>query len=299
MHIPFFRRHLGRTSAAGLAAGAALTLFISAASPAQAASAPVAKDGDRPSAYIIGGVEKANGSYPFMSALLNKGRGSAVDRQFCGGSLLATNVVLTAAHCVEGTKAKTVEVTVGRTVLSNKKQGSLRNVTDIVVHPRYAKGQEAYDMAFLMLDKPVRGTAPVLLPTLGTDALIRPGASATVAGWGNTNTEIPSFPDRLRAVNVPVLSHIECRAAYPGYDKGVNVCAGVEGKDSCQGDSGGPLFRKLPGRQGVYQIGIVSYGDGCAEQGAPGVYAYTGSAKLWKTLDESAKGKKVKRLLGR
>lgn len=297
MRIPFLRLQSRQIAAAGMAAGVALSLSISAAGTAQAA--PVAKDGGRPGAYIIGGVEKPNGSYPFMTALLNKGKGSPVDRQFCGGSLLSQDVVMTAAHCVEGTKAKTIELTVGRTVLSNKRQGSLRNVSDIVVHPRYAKGQEAYDMALLVLDKPVTGTAPVVLPTMGTDALIRPGASATVAGWGNTNTEIPSFPDRLRAVNVPVLSHIECKASYPGYDKRVNVCAGVEGKDSCQGDSGGPLFRKLPGRQGVYQIGIVSYGDGCAEQGAPGVYTYTGSAKLWKTLDESAKGKKVKRLLGR
>ncbi|MBT2507670.1 serine protease [Streptomyces sp. ISL-98] len=297
MRIPFLRLQSRQITAAGMAAGVALSLSISAAGTAQAA--PVAKDGGRPGAYIIGGVEKPNGSYPFMTALLNKGNGSPVDRQFCGGSLLSQDVVMTAAHCVEGTKAKTIELTVGRTVLSDKRQGSLRNVSEIVVHPRYANGQEAYDMALLVLDKPVTGIAPVVLPTQGTDALIRPGASATVAGWGNTNTEIPSFPDRLRAVNVPVLSHIECKATYPGYDKRVNVCAGVEGKDSCQGDSGGPLFRKLPGRQGVYQIGVVSYGDGCAEQGAPGVYTYTGSAKLWKTLDESAKGKKVKRLLGR
>lgn len=297
MRFPFLRLQSRQITAAGMAAGVALSLSISAAGTAQAA--PVAKDGGRPGAYIIGGVEKPDGSYPFMAALLNKGNGSPVDRQFCGGSLLAQDVVMTAAHCVEGTKAKTIELTVGRTVLSNKRQGSLRNVSDIVVHPRYAKGQEAYDMALLVLDKPVTGIAPVVLPTQGTDALIRPGAPAAVAGWGNTNTEIPSFPDRLRAVNVPVLSHIECKASYPGYDKRVNVCAGVEGKDSCQGDSGGPLFRKLPGRQGVYQIGVVSYGDGCAEQGAPGVYTYTGSAKLWKTLDESAKGKKVKRLLGR
>ncbi|WP_437066553.1 S1 family serine peptidase [Streptomyces sp. enrichment culture] len=284
-------------AAAAAASGAALAL--TAASVGTSHAAGTSSDQGRPTAQIIGGVGQADGKHPFMAALLEKGTGSPVDRQFCGGSLLSADLVMTAAHCVTGTQPKEIETTVGRTVLSKKNQGQLRQVTDIVVHPRYARGQEAYDIAFLFLDKPVRGVAPVLLPTVGTDALIRPGAMATVTGWGNTDTEIPAFPNRLRAVNVPIVSHIECKATYPDYDKKVNVCAGVEGKDSCQGDSGGPLFRKLKGRQGVYQIGVVSYGDGCAEQGAPGVYTYTGSAQLWNTLDESAKGKRVKRLLGR
>lgn len=291
------RRTARRLAAAAAASGAALAL--TAASVGTSHAAGTSSDQGRPTAQIIGGVGQADGKHPFMAALLQKGTGSPVDRQFCGGSLLSADLVMTAAHCVTGTKPKEIETTVGRTVLSKKNQGQLRQVTDIVVHPRYARGQEAYDIAFLFLDKPVRGIAPVLLPTVGTDALIRPGAMATVTGWGNTNTEIPAFPNRLRAVNVPIVSHIECKASYPDYDKKVNVCAGVEGKDSCQGDSGGPLFRKLKGRQGVYQIGVVSYGDGCAEQGAPGVYTYTGSAQLWNTLDESARGKRVKQLLGR
>lgn len=285
-----------RMASAAIAAGAVLGLV--AASTATAGAATPTHPG-RPDSPIIGGTEKPVGSYPFMAALLTKGRGNPQDRQFCGGSLLDPNVVMTAAHCVVDVQPRQLETVVGRTVLSKKNQGHLRNVTDIVVHPRYARGQEAYDIAFLMLDKPVTGTAPVNLPTAGTDALIRPGAKATVIGWGNTDTEVPNYPDRLRAVDVPIVSHIECKASYASYDKKVNVCAGVEGKDSCQGDSGGPMFRKLQGRRGVYQTGIVSYGDGCAAQGAPGVYTYTGSAKLWDTLDESAKGRKVKQLLGR
>lgn len=283
-----------RTLSGVVATSAALGLALASVSTAHAATSA---DRDRPSPRIIGGTEQADGAYPFMAAVLSKGEESPFDRQFCGGSLLSSTVVMTAAHCVEDTKPEDIETTVGRTVLSQEDQGQLRNVTDIVVHPRYTDGELAYDVAFLTLDKPVRGIAAVHLPTAGTDALLRPGAQATVIGWGNTDTEIPSYADRLRAVDVPILSHVECTATYPEYDKEVNVCAGVEGKDSCQGDSGGPMIRKVQGR--VYQIGITSYGLGCAEQGAPGVYTYPGSDELWNTLEESDKGKKIKRLLGR
>lgn len=162
----------------------------------------------------------------------------------------------------------------------------------MVVHPRYLKGQEAYDVAFIQLSKPVRGISPIALPTQGTDALIRPGQKATVSGWGNTDTELPNTPDRLREVKVPILSHAECKTSYGEYDSKVNFCAGVETKDSCQGDSGGPIFRHVPGRRAPIQVGVVSYGEGCGAQGAPGVYTSVSSSKLWKTLDESAGGRR-------
>lgn len=276
----------------GLAAAAALAMV--------AAGAPAAN-------AIVGGTEVSNDAYPFMVALLEKGQGSALDRQFCGGSLVTPDTVMTAAHCLvddagKPVKPKTLQVAVGRTVLSNAKQGRIRNISKdggVLVHPRYLKGQEAYDVAFLQLAKPVKGISPVALPTQGTDALIRPGQKATVAGWGNTDTELTHTPDRLRQVRVPILSHAECRTSYAEYDSKVNFCAGVEGKDSCQGDSGGPIFRKVPGREAPILIGVVSYGDGCGAQGAPGVYTSISSSKLWKTLGESPEAKKVKRALRR
>ncbi|MER7761614.1 serine protease [Streptomyces sp. NPDC097619] len=293
------RRRIASLTLAATAAAALLGAAPAhAAGTAQDVPQAMAPAGPvKPPAGIIGGRDVADGTYPWMTALLSKGKGRPVDRQFCGGSLIAPDLVLTAAHCVTGVKLKSIEVTVGRTLLSDKKQGALRDLRSIVVHPRYLRGQEAYDLALLELAAPVRGVAAVKLPTPGTDALLRPGAKATVIGWGNTNTEITNYPDRMRGVQVPILSHPECKATYRGYDKSVNVCAGVEGKDSCQGDSGGPLFRVVAGR--TYQIGIVSYGEGCAEQGAPGVYASTSSAKLWKTLGESAEGRRVLKHLGR
>lgn len=281
---------LKRTTA-GLAASAAALAMVATSAPAAHA--------------IIGGTEVSNDAYPFMVALLEKGSGSALDRQFCGGSLVTADTVVTAAHCLvddagKPVKPQSLQVAVGRTVLSAK-QGQIRDVAkgDVVVHSRYLKGKEAYDVAFLQLKKPVKGIAPVALPTQGTDALIRPGQKATVAGWGNTDTEMTYTPDRLRQVKVPIISHAECRTSYKEYDAKVNFCAGVEGKDSCQGDSGGPVFRSVPGRRAPILIGVVSYGDGCGAQGAPGVYTSLSSAKLWKTLDESASGKKVKRAMHR
>ncbi|MWA12852.1 trypsin-like serine protease [Streptomyces sp. BA2] len=255
---------------------------------------------------IIGGTEVSNDAYPFMAAVMDKGSGSPLDRQFCGGSLVTADTIMTAAHCLvddagKPLKPKKLQVAVGRTVLSKAGQGQIRNVAKggVVVHPRYLKGQEAYDVAFIQLSKPIRGISPIALPTQGTDALIRPGQNATVAGWGNTDTELPNTPDRLREVKVPILSHAECRTSYEEYDAKVNFCAGVETKDSCQGDSGGPIFRNVPGRRAPIQVGVVSYGDGCGAQGAPGVYTSVSSSKLWKTLGESAGGKKVKRVMNR
>lgn len=284
-------RSKSASAAAAVATAGASLALIATATPAHA---------------IIGGTEVSNDAYPFMAAVMDKGSGSALDRQFCGGSLVTADTVMTAAHCLvddagKPTKPKKLQVAVGRTVLSKAGQGQIRNVAKggVVVHPRYLKGQEAYDVAFIQLSKPVRGISPIALPTQGTDALIRPGQKATVAGWGNTDTELPNTPDRLREVKVPILSHAECGTSYAEYNAKVNFCAGVETKDSCQGDSGGPIFRNVPGRRAPIQIGVVSYGDGCGAQGAPGVYTSVSSSKLWKTLDESAAGKKVKRGLHR
>ncbi len=211
----------------------------------------------------------------------------------CGDSLLGPTLVITAAHCVTTTDPLTglpvldvdgLSVVVGRTVLSDATQGQERGLSDepgiapVAVHPRYLAGDSAYDVAFLALDAPVEGIVPVRLPTKGTDALLRPGQNATVIGWGNTDPTLTNFPDRLREVQVPMLETTECELSYGSFRPGVNMCAGVVGKDSCQGDSGGPLFRQPPARETAYQIGVVSYGDGCGAQGAPGVYVSLSSA---------------------
>src|ERR687890_743876 len=89
------------------------------------------------SPMIVGGTSVPNGKYPFMAALLDKRRpGEAFDEQFCGGTLIDKDSVLTAAHCLVNPKPDKLQVVVGRTVL-NQHRGQLRSVSRRFIHPRY------------------------------------------------------------------------------------------------------------------------------------------------------------------
>jgi secreted trypsin-like serine protease len=235
---------------------------------------------------IIGGTELPNGKYLFMAALIDTTiQGNTLDQQFCGGSLIDRDSVLTAAHCVTNEQGEInvtpqeLRVVVGRTVL-NSNQGQEREVARRpFVHPLSDPQLLRYDVAVLKLNRPVSGIAPIKLATAAQNNLEKPGRKATVAGWGSTHQYAcgdppqPEFPNRLREVQVPIVSDSRAVEIYqqvqcPGLAKFVPklmIAAGKEGKDACQADSGGPLF---VARNGVSsskytQIGIVSFGPGC------------------------------------
>jgi trypsin len=227
---------------------------------------------------IVGGTPVPNGDYPFVASLGDVRYGAtAYRRHFCGASLIDRNSVLTAAHCVKGTPKRPLRVVVGRTVLSSG-QGQTRRVARIFVHPRF-KGFTSltYDAAVLTLNNPVRGIAPIKLAGAAQDPLERPGRLAKIAGWGNTVKQPPrgnnggDYPDRMRAARVPVVSDTRATKVYGRvYVGALMVAAGKGGKDACDGDSGGPMFAGLDGQR--YQVGITSFGKGCAARGYPGVY---------------------------
>lgn len=245
---------------------------------------------------VVGGTAVPDGKYRFVASLGDTRFGNNVyQRHFCGGSLLDSDSVLTAAHCVQGSLPQPLRVTVGRTVLTSD-QGQTRGVSRISIHPKYNEVlNQSYDAAVLTLKRPVTGIAPIKLASAAQDSLERPGRLATIAGWGNTIKQPPNgdngsnYPDRMRKARVPIVSDATAKRVYgSSYVRSLMVAAGREGKDTCQGDSGGPMFRSLS--SGTYQIGITSFGAGCGAQGYPGIYTEVNAPAIRSFIVNAANG---------
>jgi secreted trypsin-like serine protease len=230
---------------------------------------------------IIGGDPADPGEYPFMAAILNENRaGTDFDKQYCGGSLIARTWVLTAAHCVDGAPASQLAVAVGRTLLDSD-QGARRAVAAVFVHPDFGTPIGlSHDVALLQLAQGV-SVAPIDLADAADDIFETAGTPLTVIGWGNVNANgRPSYPNELREVVVPAVSDADCARVYgQSLDPATMLCAGAPGIDSCQGDSGGPLFA-IAGDGARIQMGVVSWGKGCAKKRFPGVYSEVNNSAI-------------------
>jgi secreted trypsin-like serine protease len=254
-----------------LTALAAIALLVPATANAQGNGAPQPK--------IVGGSETTIGQYPWQAALVDTGTGNAHQRQFCGGSLLTSRIVITAAHCVVDTAPSEIDVVLGRTTLSDTSQGVEVRVIGVAHRLNYdddfqGDGVPRFDVGYLVLNAP--SSQPQIQIT-GADerSLWDPGDPVEISGWGCTSEPIIfncSTSDTLRAATVNVVSDGTCSADYGSdFDATTMVCAAAAGTDTCNGDSGGPLQAPIGG--GVYRlVGITSWGDGCARPNAPGVY---------------------------
>lgn len=236
-------RFMKRTLAAGAVALAAISL-----QPSSATAAP------NP---VVGGTRAAQGEFPFMVRL----------SMGCGGALYTQQIVLTAAHCVDGSgNNTTITATAGVVDLRSSSAIKVKS-TKVLQAPGYnGKGK---DWALIKLAKPIN------LPTLKiADTKAFDNGTFTVAGWGATR-EGGAQQRYLMKATVPFVSDAACQGAY-GNDlvPSEEICAGFldqGGVDTCQGDSGGPMFRR--DNAGAWlQVGIVSWGAGCARPDYPGVY---------------------------
>jgi uncharacterized protein YkwD len=233
---------------------------------------------------IIGGEEAQPGAWPWMAALVNANDPDALNGHFCGGALIAPEWVLTAAHCFNSDDATQVDVVLGRHTLSSN-EGQRHSVAQIILHPNYDANTNDSDIALLRLaTASAQPTISVITPA--TANLANPGINATVAGWGNMDPDGgQNFPDALQQVTVPIISNETCNSpqSYGGGITDNMLCAGFAagGQDSCQGDSGGPLMAPNAGGNGWVHVGVVSFGNGCAQPNFYGVYARVSMFHAW------------------
>ena len=269
----------GGAARLGLLLGLAGGLMFAFAVPAAAAPEP----------KIVGGAATTISEWPWQAALVeDPGQGgNDFDRQFCGGSVIAPTIILTAAHCVTDPvlSPSQLQVVVGRTTLSSS-QGQRLPVDTIVVDPSYDSTTVENDVAVLRLSAST-SQPPISLAGPGETSLWTAGSDAWVTGWGSTSPDpgpAPTPQDTLREARVPIISDGSCGSGSvygAQFFPTVMVCAGflAGGVDSCFGDSGGPLAVQAP--SGSWrQVGVVSWGEGCAQPNAPGVYSRVGSDPL-------------------
>jgi hypothetical protein len=285
---------------AGIAIGAIAALISAAAAP------PAAAESAEP--RIVGGQVTTIEEWPWQVAVAEPpdGQNNGFQRQFCGGSLVAPTVVVTAAHCVYDFTAPSLcaptdgfhnpasefSVIAGRTTLSSS-AGAEIPVTELYyfdVGPGGAAQAEAqstgdgqglyecstnrWDVAILELASAAPPPAAAIKIAGGDEgATWQPGRDAFATGWGATSEGGPGS-DTLREVGLSMLADSTCAGVYgSGYDPQTMLCAGelAGGRDACQGDSGGPLVVPINGG-GMRLVGDTSFGAGCARPNTPAVY---------------------------
>ena len=215
---------------------------------------------------IVGGTDAGAADNPFQVGLLNRTVTDNAAAQFCGGSLIRANVVVTAAHCSDFITANQVQVLTGTRRLDGT--GTRRDVVSIAIHPSWNSSTFDNDVAVWRLATSATG---IPLATLATeDGPV--GGNLLATGWGALS-QGGGFPIDLQRVEVPLVTRTNCNDAnsYNGAITDSMLCAGLDagGRDSCQGDSGGPLTR---GADNGVLTGITSWGIGCAQANFFGVY---------------------------
>lgn len=216
---------------------------------------------------IVGGSNADRGAYPFF-----------VSWDGCGASVIHDDLVLSAAHCDVPGSARTVVI--APYDLNDLDDATERTVVGKVAHPNYDDdaATPAYDFIILKLDQPVEQKPIRLNRSINNPS---DGEDITVIGFGATS-EGGGGSDILQEVKVQAVPHSTCVSQYGNEIKReIHLCAGVSGggKDSCQGDSGGPIFEFDNGTP--VQVGVVSFGEGCARAGYAGVYARVSGVADW------------------
>jgi secreted trypsin-like serine protease len=244
---------------------------------------------DAQQSRIINGKPASTATYPWLASLFITSESDSQKGGGCGGSLIASRWVLTAAHCflneagdkVSENVASRTKMTLGSSNIANLSSSAIVvSAVRVIIHPNYnpnkvtSANTHDFDIALVELERSVNVT-PVKLFT----GSVPRNVPAIVAGWGATVGDGSESSDDLLATQLLTVDDATCASAHEGFITNNMLCAGgftaTDTSDTCQGDSGGPLFVML--EQGAVQLGITSFGgsdtSNCGTPGSPGVYA--------------------------
>jgi len=228
---------------------------------------PTESSSDTITPRIIGGTRVASkDSFPFYV--------HAVNDYICGGSLVAPDMVLSAAHCAPAFRRS---VAVNAVDLFDTTQ--TYEIDLVRAHQEYTPGPEDNDIMLLRLKESVPNASLVELNF--DDYIPLDGTAGVIMGFGQTEEKGDISYDLLEAV-VPIVPNDRCHELlrYAGDIEAFHLCAGIDGTvDACIGDSGGPLLQKQ--KDTWLQIGVVSFGIGCARRNTPGVYTRVSYYRDW------------------
>merc|ERR1719356_406330 len=227
----------------------------------------------------VGGVNAERGNLPWQVNLGGQGI-------MCGGTIVAMNKVVTAAHCVSGNEQRQWTVTAGHNTNNEVNRGGpgvqTRIVRKIVTHPKYDPSQVHHDISIMLLAKPFEYTdyvRPACLPPRNFNLGSSTGRMI-ISGLGNTaqTGQTDKFPDTMQYTTIPMCSQSTCKSNAnigPYFKEDIMMCGGEAGVDTCQGDSGGPLIANINEKYTL--VGVTSFGLGCAQSNSPGVYVRVSS----------------------
>lgn len=221
------------------------------------------------SPLIYGGRKIQRGDWPWLVAVyLNRPRGLKFN---CGGSVISTKAIITAAHCLQSTtrtyQTHEIIVWLGRHSLLNwNEEGSVSsNIEEIIIHPDFKKhSEESFDadLGILIIAKRITYTKYIRPICLSNDYLnIGAQNNGTVVGWGrdNTDTILSNSP---KIIELPMIDDVECvnrSIALLNVVSKRTFCAGtLDSSGPCQGDSGSGLM--IITKMGWILKGIVSAG---------------------------------------